>query len=63
MIQFLRYSDDPVVNATAQRLVNCMAPNPLDARKTNADKTVAVIRKTLRLAFGDFAGSVHIPVH
>ena len=63
MIQFVRYIDDPVVNATAARLVNNMAPNPFDWRKENADKTVAVVLENLRRAYGDFAASVRIPVH
>jgi hypothetical protein len=63
VIQFVRYIDDPIVNAAAQRLVNCMAPNPFDWRKENADKTVSVVLENLRRAHGDFARSVKIPVH
>jgi hypothetical protein len=63
MIQFVRYIDDPVVNAAVQRLVNCMAPNPFARRGDNSDKTIKAIRENLYRAFGDYARSVKIPVH
>jgi hypothetical protein len=63
MIQFVRYIDDPVVNAAAQKLVNCMAPSPFDWRSDNADKMVSVVLENLRRAYGDYARSVTIPVH
>ena len=59
----VRYSDDPVVNATAARLVNNMAPNPFDWRGTNGDKTIAAIMESILKAFGDYAATVRVPVH
>jgi hypothetical protein len=64
MIQFIRYADDPVINAAAQRHVNCMTPNPFDWRREHADKTIKAIRKNLRRAFGaEAARRVRISVH
>jgi hypothetical protein len=59
----MHFSDNPAIDAAARRLYCDMAPNPLDWRKTNADKTVAVIRENLHRAFGDYAASIRIPVH
>jgi hypothetical protein len=63
VIQFMRYIDDVTINAAAQRLVNCMAPNPFARRGDNSDKTIKAIRENLHRAFGDFARSIKIPVH
>jgi hypothetical protein len=59
----VRYSDDPTINAVATRLVNNMAPSPLDFRKTHHEKTIAVIQECLVREFGDFAKSIRITVH
>jgi hypothetical protein len=54
MIRFVRYSNDPIVNGAAQRLVNDMRPNALDgqdyevryeARKTG--KSRATVKKAV----------------
>jgi hypothetical protein len=63
MIMPVRYSDDPTINAVASRLVNNMAPSPLDFRRTNHDKTIAVIHECLEREFGAFARSIKITLH
>jgi hypothetical protein len=59
MIQFIRYSPDPLVQAAASIMVNNMA----GAFSNPAHFTIGAIISELTRQYGDYANSVRIWVH
>jgi hypothetical protein len=59
MIQFIRYSPDPIVQVAAAVMVNNMA----GAFSNPAHFTITAIMEALRKQYGAFANHVKITVH